>query len=694
MKKFTLATLTLLLSASVLRAQIDVEQALAIGRNAIYFNDYIVSMGYFNQIIGLRPWMAEPYFYRAVAKINLDDYAGAESDASLALERNPIYPRAYLLRGIARFSQKEYPASIEDFRRGLELSPRDVGLQYNLAIALLQDKKYVEADSAARRLVTIDPKNKDAFRILAQSALERKDTIRASRQVDELLAKDSTYIPAHLLRAQIAAEKKDYRTSIRSLDQVLAQDAGDANLYINRAIMRYHLNDLRGAMSDYTEGLRLEPNDRAALNNRALLRTQVGEYSLAIEDWDKLLQLEPEHYIARYNRALLALRLGQLRSALEDLNKVLKRYPIFAEGFIARSEVYRKLGDIKAATRDELHLFDLQHSKSYRNRAASASRTPNKVGKETRSREDEAIEKYNMLVETAPEPVKDKPRYTSQIRGRIQDQEAQMTPRRDLLLSYFTEIDKDGNQGQVYFAPLLDALNTRYLQQDKKALRLVLREQGSSLSQTELEQVQRHLTQLTSRATPSLLQTFQKGVDYMLLQDLSAAIATFTEVIERDSSFTLAYFARSVASLRRSEAERAHPAEPSASPVPSTPQVRAAAIGGKSASIPEPALPRPVGRVIEYSPLSDLDQVIAQAPTFAFAYYNRANLYVKSGDVARAKEDYTKAISLNPLFAESFFNRGLLFYSEGKVKEGTKDLSRAGELGLYKAYSLIKRMNK
>ena len=53
MKKFTLATLTLLFSASVLRAQIDVEQALAIGRNAIYFNDYIVSMGYFNQIIEL-----------------------------------------------------------------------------------------------------------------------------------------------------------------------------------------------------------------------------------------------------------------------------------------------------------------------------------------------------------------------------------------------------------------------------------------------------------------------------------------------------------------------------------------------------------------------------------------------------------------------------------------------------------------
>ncbi len=125
MKKYTLATLALLLSASTLRAQIDVEQALSIGRNAIYFNDYIVSMGYFNQIIGLRPWMAEPYFYRAVAKINLDDYAGAEADASLALERNPIFPRAYLLRGIARFCRRsilqQSRTSVED-----SSSPREM----------------------------------------------------------------------------------------------------------------------------------------------------------------------------------------------------------------------------------------------------------------------------------------------------------------------------------------------------------------------------------------------------------------------------------------------------------------------------------------------------------------------------------------------------------------------------------------
>ena len=85
MRKLKFLILSLLLGSSVASAQIDVQQVLSIGRNAIYFNDYIVSMGYFNQVIGLRPWMAEPYFNRSEAKINLDDNRGAEEDDTLAI---------------------------------------------------------------------------------------------------------------------------------------------------------------------------------------------------------------------------------------------------------------------------------------------------------------------------------------------------------------------------------------------------------------------------------------------------------------------------------------------------------------------------------------------------------------------------------------------------------------------------------
>ncbi|MBR5727001.1 MAG: hypothetical protein IKX39_00005, partial [Muribaculaceae bacterium] len=79
-----------LLAAIVTQAQINTEQVLRIGRNSLYFEDYVLSIQYFNQVIKAKPFLAEPYFYRAVAKINLEDYQGAEADATLAIDRNPF----------------------------------------------------------------------------------------------------------------------------------------------------------------------------------------------------------------------------------------------------------------------------------------------------------------------------------------------------------------------------------------------------------------------------------------------------------------------------------------------------------------------------------------------------------------------------------------------------------------------------
>ena len=100
------ACLTLLLCGNAMHAQINTDQVLNIGRNALYFEDYILSIQYFNQVIAAKPYLAEPYFFRAVAKINLEDYRGAEEDATLCIERNPFITDAYQVRGVARQNQR------------------------------------------------------------------------------------------------------------------------------------------------------------------------------------------------------------------------------------------------------------------------------------------------------------------------------------------------------------------------------------------------------------------------------------------------------------------------------------------------------------------------------------------------------------------------------------------------------------
>ena len=65
--KILLLALAVVLSLLPAKAQLNTDRITAIGRNALYFDDYVLSIQYFNQVIKLKPYLAEPYLLRAVA---------------------------------------------------------------------------------------------------------------------------------------------------------------------------------------------------------------------------------------------------------------------------------------------------------------------------------------------------------------------------------------------------------------------------------------------------------------------------------------------------------------------------------------------------------------------------------------------------------------------------------------------------
>ena len=104
-------------------AQLNTERILAIGRNALFFNDYVLSIQYFNQIIKIKPYLAEPYMYRAIAKIQLGDYNGAAKDCEEVIKRNPFLPGAYYIRGFIYRENQSYESAEKDFTKALEFAP-------------------------------------------------------------------------------------------------------------------------------------------------------------------------------------------------------------------------------------------------------------------------------------------------------------------------------------------------------------------------------------------------------------------------------------------------------------------------------------------------------------------------------------------------------------------------------------------
>ena len=92
--------------------------------------------------------------------------------------------------------------------------------------------------------------------------------------------------------------------------------------------------------------------------------------------------------------------------------------------------------------------------------------------------------------------------------------------------------------------------------------------------------------------------------------------------------------------------------------------------------------------------LENLTQAINLAPANAYLHYNRGNAYVRCIEFQHAIEDYTRAIQLDPHLAEAYYNRGLARLALKQQDEAISDLSKAGELGLYAAYSILKRQRK
>ena len=176
--------------------------------------------------------MADPYYYRAFAKLMLGDYAGAERDATLCLERNPFLSRAYMVRGAARHNLQHYAEAATDYAQALKITPDDFYLSFNLAGSLYGAEQYERADSAALALTQRHPKEARGYFLAAEIALRRQDTLAAEDRITEGLAIDSLSAAPYRMLSTIAYLRGDYEGALRYHDKSIELEPSQASDYI------------------------------------------------------------------------------------------------------------------------------------------------------------------------------------------------------------------------------------------------------------------------------------------------------------------------------------------------------------------------------------------------------------------------------------------------------------------------------
>jgi tetratricopeptide (TPR) repeat protein len=697
----TLLILLLQWCAWMLAAQVNTDRVLAIGRNALYFEDYVLSIQYFNQVIRAKPWLAEPYFYRAVAKLNLDDLQGAENDCSLCLERNPFLSQAYYARGIARQSMENYGDAIGDYQRGLELRPGDRAMLTNRAIAYLQKKEYADAENAFEELIREYPKLSLGYLTRGAMYLEKGDTTLALADYNKAIEIDPYYAPGYGNRAIVLYQTNRLKEALADLNEAIRLNTRESGYYINRGLIRYQLNDLRGAMADYDQVISMDSRNLIARFNRGLLRFQIGDNNRAIEDFDVVIEMEPDNYMAYYNRALLNFEVGNYPGAVRDLDVVLVQYPNFLPGYYSRADAKRKLHDSAGADRDYWTAVELEE-KNRKGQLATASSGQSQTagssaasadpaeGEKTRERSDRNIDKFNRLV-VYDKDEEEKQKYQSEIRGRVQDRNVRIDLEPSFVLSYYEK--SRPIQEAVYYDKMVETFNMRMA----LSWKILITNQEAALTE---EQIAAHFESINEysakieRDPNSADYYFGRAMDFMLVQDFSEAIRNFDKVVEIDPAYTPAYFNRAVVRYKQMEYER------SQSTYNNDMNTMSIQFGKENKPMPSaPAMDFSGNESKESRNLNenefiirDYNMVIRQNPGFIYSYYNRGNIRCAQRDFRAAIADYSEAILRDPEFAEAYFNRGLARLSTGDATRGIADLSKAGELGIMNAYSIIKRM--
>ena len=656
------ATLALLAPLFCL-AQLNTTRVMEIGRNALYFEDYVLSIQYFNKVIDAKPFLHEPYFFRGLAKFYLDDFIGAGEDLTLAISRNPYVARSYQLRGLCRANLDSLELAEQDIRTAIKYDPQNLNMWQNLAGVVMQAGEWERAAGVVDSLLLFAPRYSAAYAMRTQIAMNMQDTLTALAMANKAVSYDKYSATVYDARSMVHYYMGAYEEAEADLNKSIDLLPNRSESYANRGLVRYQREDLRGALADFDMAVYADSTSLTAHYNRGLLLMEFGDNNKAIQDFDMVLGVDPDNTLARFNRALLRSAIGDYKGANEDFTIVIEAYPNFEYAYSCRAEARRKMGNISGAKADEAWLFNRRQD-IYFNGIASVQQEYSADADSVRKRSNENVRNYNKMI--APADVNTK-QYVTEARGKVQNRNVYVELEPLFVLTCYKDENASSWQG---YNKLVEELNA--MRQGCRPLLLTNKERALTGNEAQFHFA--HIDEVSKSVTAAgndVVARRERALDYYLLQDIEAAMSDIDRAVQAyDGDWSL-YFMRAFIRYKLLEVNKLNGATEAENLMPQQNTFLAG---------------------LDYRLVKDdFDRVVEMQPAFVEAYFNRANVSAKLNDFKAAIVDYSMAIALNDRFAEAYYNRGLAKIYTGNTEGGVADLSKAGELGMYQAYSVIKR---
>lgn len=624
------------------------------GRQSLSDGKYAQAIENFNILSRLDSTDYWSFFFRGIAKYNLNDLRGAHQDFNTSVRLNPVFTNGYHYRAITESRFGDYDKALADFQTAINLRPGSIGLYFSRGVTYFLARKFDEAIADFDRYIKQEKGDPSAYLNRGACYLFKSDTTRAMTDYNKAIRLDRYEPEGYMRRARVYADQKRYDDAVKDLDSAIELDRTNTLAYFNRAIIYSELKRYNDAMEDLNRVLEDEPGNALTLYNRSLIFAQVGAFEEALEDMDRVININPRNVLAHFNRAAIFVEMSRWNDALADYNKSIELYPDFAKAYMNRSYVENMLGLTKASKAD--YQTAQQKIREYKERN---EKDPGAFADTTK--------KYSSLLSLdADFAKKDFDNELLQHR----DIDIRLRPLYRFRLAE-ERVDRNVALSARYENPLLD----RFI--DAAPLPVVLGNEESMGPETFV-------------FTDTAEDCFVKGLQEIQKKQFSSALTWFDQAVSRaddDASRDMyaryyeAFYLMNRAVLKAEMIDFIASLEGNVQTLSMDDQ------GSTRARVNDR-----VARNYDYSEaIADLQAAIAILPDIPYMHFDLGNLHCLSSELVNSINDYTKAIELHPRMGDAYFNRGLvLIYLKDKEK-GCIDLSRAGELGVKDAYGVISK---
>ncbi|MBQ8493289.1 MAG: tetratricopeptide repeat protein [Alistipes sp.] len=650
-----------LLTTERVAAQYNRNYIYWVGQQCMVDGNYREAIDVLNVLIRHDEKDFDAHFLRGIAKYNMDDLLGADADFSRAIELNPVFTGAFYYRAITRSRLGNYDDALGDFRQAIELRPDLPAPYYSRGVTLLLNQQFEDAIADFDKFIRFEKRHVAAYINRGTSYLYLKDTVKAYENYNLAIRTNREDPDGYNRRGALYMEQERYEEARDDFDKAVACDSTYLPGYFNRALVQNYLHRPMLSIADFDRVIELDSTSSLGYFNRAIVRTEIGDYNRALEDFNQVALYSPDNVLVYYNRAMLHTQLGDIDAAIDDYSRAIELYPDFANAYLGRSILRRSQRDVAGAESDR--------------------RTAERKIAEYRSRLSDST--YSIYADT------------SQHFNRLLSFESQLLERNfEHIASSVTSASSNSLTLMPMFRFTLidkslttdDHRTKRFATQRVKDFVAHLDDgcialdcRPTNLEPDTLAAIDRTLaTELRSEAASWEL-LFKRGISQSLIKQYTNAVNTLTEAIKLNSSNPFLYINRATTRAEMIDFISSIDNSYQTITFDSDPAKRLHNSGTRTYSYDEA--------------IEDINRAIDLYPSFAEAYYNRANLKAISGNLPEAYDDYTRAIELEPSLGEAYYNRGLVQIFMKDTRKGCMDLSKAGELGIEAAYKILAEFN-